>query len=296
MGVGKATLFDPATFQFRGAGTPIGAVDDFSFDPDVTVALPDGRALIVGEDVELYDPVTRQFTLTSSEPGTHGADSAVVLKDGRVLVLGGGGAVKTAGIYDPANGTFSRTGSMKVARQDEAVALLSDGRVLVAGGDNLDLLTGTGTMFSSAETYNPASGQWTLTGSMSKTRSRASATLLGNGKVLVAGGLDNHAHGLATAELYDPATGKFTATGSMSVGREGRPATLLRDGRVLVVGSDDSDGTPKHRAAEIYDPSTGKFSATETLTLDPNPFAAVLLPDGDVLVVGSDTYATIYRP
>ena len=102
--------------------------------------------------------------------------------------------------------------------------------MLVAGGYNL-----TDGYLASAELYDPASGTWTATGSLATARDHHTATLLPNGKVLVAGGFNNSEH-LASAELYDPASGTWTATGSLATARYGHTATLLPNGKVLVAG------------------------------------------------------------
>src|SRR6476469_2963688 len=88
------------------------------------------------------------------------------------------------------------------------------------------------------------------------------ATLLPNGQVLLAGGINNGQY-LADAELYKPATGTWTTTGSLITERLGHTATLLADGRVLVAGG--SDGNVKLATAELYDPATGLWSATGNL-------------------------------
>ena len=92
---------------------------------------------------------------------------------------------------------------MSTARDAHTATLLPNGKVLVAGGYN-----STSGYLSSAELYDPASGTWTATGSLSTARGYHTATLLPNGKVLVAGGYNSTSGYLSSAELYDPATGR----------------------------------------------------------------------------------------
>src|SRR5438034_1166083 len=103
---------------------------------------------------------------------------------------------------------------------------------------------------------------WVPTGSLVTARARHTATLLPNGKVLVAGGSNGPA--LSSAELYDPASGTWTATGSLGTARERPTATLLPSGKVLVAGGDDI-GRTGLSSAELYDPASGTWTATGSL-------------------------------
>lgn len=142
-------------------------------------------------------------------------------------------------------------------------------------------------MFSSAALAQQ--GTFVPTGSMNHSRSAQTATLLNNGKVLVAGG-DS---GGVTAELYDPATETFTLTGSMNTPRSSQTATLLKNGMVLVAGGDSGGVT-----AELYDPTTGTFAPTGSMNTARNPiFTATLLNNGKVLVAGGGgPSAELYDP
>jgi WD40 repeat protein len=128
------------------------------------------------------------------------------------------------------------------------------------------------------------SGTWTATGSLATARWGHTATLLLDGKVLVAGGIDSSFIAFASAELYDPATGTWTATGNLATARYGHTATLLPNGKVLVAGgAGDSDSLA---SAELYDPATGIWTTTGSLLNVRAGHTATLLPNGKVLVAG----------
>lgn len=134
-----------------------------------------------------------------------------------------------------------------------------------------------------------------LTGSMATPRRFHTATLLPNGKVLVAGGQNASYTAVASAELYDPSSGTFSATGNMTVPRAGHTATLLNNGKVLIAGGNSDISGAAVSSAELYDPSTGTFTATTgTMTAARVSHTATLLQSGKVLIAGGDVL--FYNP
>jgi WD40 repeat protein len=207
------------------------------------------------------------------------------LQNGQVLVAGGETA--KAELFNPSTGAFTATGSMTVSRSGHTATLLPDGRVLIAGGV-LDFGAGgtvpvpEGPGAASAELYDPVSGTFTSTGSMSEGRAGHTATLLVDGTVLVTG-TDN------TAELFSPGTGTFSVVGQLSTG-VGATATLRNDGTVLVAGGHSGTKTVghvvSHATAELFAPESGGFVATGSLITARDGHSSTLLVDGSVLITG----------
>ena len=131
---------------------------------------------------------------------------------------------------------WSPTASMNSPRAAATITTLQNGSVLVAGGK-----AGLGSLpvLNSAELYNSTTGPWTPTGSMVTARQFATAMLLLDGRVLVAGGRTDTNISTATAEIYDPASGTWAITGAMSTTRVRHSAALLPNGHVLVAGGLD---------------------------------------------------------
>jgi hypothetical protein len=280
LGAIAAPAFGPTSAFAQASGTWV-TTGSMTNPRSVATLLQNGQVLALGgmngsweflASAELYNPTTGKWTATGSMTTvrSNGVFTTTPLKDGEVLIAGGGNpsspALASAELYNPATGTFSPTGSMTDARSGGMATLLPDGEVLMAGGYNPN----TRTSLASAELYNPATGTFTATASMKTARDGGTATLLQNGEVLVASG---------SAELYNPATGTWTATGS---GASGSHAVLLANGDVFDVGGAG--------ITTIYNPKTGSWSPGARFD-DRNDFSVTLLATGKVLVAGGFVYS-----
>jgi hypothetical protein len=136
-----------------------------------------------------------------------------------------------------------------------------------------------------ATSIPPAPGQLVSTGNTATARFSHTATLLRNGKVLVAGGMARNGVWLDSAELYDPSSGRFTPAGQLHSHRAGATATLLPSGKVLIAGGTDGSGKSM-ASAEIYDPDSGGFSLAGNMSAPRTGAIAVLLRTGKVLIAG----------
>jgi Fibronectin type III domain/Galactose oxidase, central domain/Kelch motif len=199
-------------------------------------------------------------------------------------------------VPSPAGTTWSATGAMHVGRSEgSSITVLRNGLVLIAGGK----VNPAGSVSASSELYDPATGVWSTTGSMLAARAYHTATLLPDGKVLVAGGSDG-VNALASAELYNPATGTWSATAPMATARFQQIATLLPGAKVLVAGGEQ--GPQPIASAELYNPTTGTWSNTGAMNIARILPTVTLLPTGNVLVAGGGTpdgvtaTAELYNP
>ncbi|CAN5239521.1 hypothetical protein BH18ACI2_BH18ACI2_01120 [soil metagenome] len=193
----RAEVYDPATEAWRSTSAPSGGpISDGSSGGVGTVLLPNGKVLaVIGNSAELYDPTAGRWDSTGNLNVIRFTPRMTLLRTGKVLAIFAG-----AELYNPDTGTWSITGNPNAGFGE--ATLLPDSRVLLT----------TGYVVSGEELYNPATGTWSYTSRLIAAREYHTATLLQNGKVLVAGGVDG-IYDLPifhrSAELYDPA---ITAT------------------------------------------------------------------------------------
>jgi hypothetical protein len=243
--------------------------------------LRDGKILVTGgtgargnslASAEVYDPAKRQWTETAmTDPRSD--HQAVLLADGRVLVVGGvlktgrtSAALGYCEIYDPATGTWTPTGSLATPRAGHQATLLADATVLVTGGD---APTGpargpyNSAALASAERFTVGSGTWTAVRDMPGGRTGHRALLLRSGLLLVAGGTRAPAFdgGFRSALLYDPAAGTWTPASGLATGRWAFAVIDLPDGRVLVAGGRTrSAAAAPHPGTDILTPTAEIFT------------------------------------
>lgn len=295
-----------STAAFGASGTWASAPSvHVARDGHTATLLPNGNVVIAGgennnqvlDSTEVYSSLNGQWTYSGNLNVARSNHSAVLLPNGSILIAGGciggclGATTASAELYNSVSGKWASTGSMLTARTYFGMAIEagSGGRVLVAGGCTGLNSNGCAGVTAKAEYYNPVTGKWLALPAMHVARGSLTATLLRNGQILVAGGINAAGNPIASAELFNPSTGKWTLTGPMNVARDEHTAVLLASGNVLVAGGEGPNGSTAR--TEVYNPSTGKWALSGNLNTARQEHTATLLMNGNVLVAGGN-YAT----
>jgi Kelch motif/Secretion system C-terminal sorting domain len=257
------------------------------------ITLNNGEVIAIGgfllQSCEIFNPASNSWRYTDSlETLKYFWDTATLLNDGRILVVGGyyfdqpslqNIHFKICEIFDPISETWSFADSLTDGRSAHTATLLKDGKVIVTGGQN------TGDL-SSCEIYDPVTNQWSSAGNLLHARSFHSAVLLSDGRVLVSGGVTpDSTLGTRYCEIYDPVTNSWSEAGEMIVPRADHKSLLLLDSTVLITG-----GSFEPEVWEIYDPKTLSviyFDTLPVIVFEPElePF-----PDGRIISIGGYTF------
>ena len=239
----SAEIYDPETRQFSLTSQMITARSGHE-----AVMLNNGKVLLAGgagtgwtflPGAEIYDPETGMFSPTGNMNEARESHTATLLKNGKVVITGGHKdrrsditLYSSTELYDPLTGKFSFAGDMTMRRHKHDATLLSDGSILIVGGSDERDRDGA---YSSAEIYDPGTGQFEAVSKMNfkRYKLRGTSILLPDGKVLITGGS-------SSAELFDPSIRRFIKVeGSMETDRLFATATLLLNNNVLITGGYD---------------------------------------------------------
>jgi hypothetical protein len=274
--IGPAEIFNPNTGTWSVAAANL--VPRLGHSASL---LHDGRVIVVGGvphasscepigSAELYDPSTDRWSMTPKVPVPVGRGTvSVTLKDGRVLISGGGtacGAVyRSAALFDPSSNTWSRTASMEAPAEFQVATRLGDGRLLASGAGTTvyDPQTAVWTPVGDprpltqtpcegdVRTYSPALGRDSLI-ARATSDDCPSLTMLPADTLLVAGGVSTSNAAQSSVQLLDRSSGEDLRSWPMQVARVGHTATRLENGAVLIAGG--RDGAARIASSEIYVP------------------------------------------
>lgn len=243
------------------------------------------------------------FSNTGNDTTPRYFHAASTLPDGTVMVAGGLGlsifpsptlvSLDALSFFDPQSGTFSSSfvpldggaavsPTLATARSSHTQTTLPDGRVLITGGHVNAVGTSPGTPTASVELFDPFSGMMSSGPAMTSARTMHTATLLPDGRVVLAGG--------STWQVFSSDADGWSTNFSLQRSRTSHAAVLLKnfsgvasDHRVLLIGGGGSGAD----TMELLDPASGTSSLlASTLTIGVDDLAAVRLPDNTVLIVG----------
>ena len=234
--------WDPGTEEWQLITPMNTARDSMGY-----VLLADGRLMVAGgksidkkgvlissiKESEIYDPETKKWIEIAPMHEERVNNTATLLNDGNVLVVGGGKEdgpySKTVELYDTTRDVWISLEPLSVGRALHTATKLLDGRVLIVGGRGKK---------TSSEIYDPRNKKWSTAGDTEYPRAEHSAIRLPDGSVLITGGIGH----LTQVELYNPRTKSWSTIGQLSTGRYRHSSSVLNDGTAVVLGGISEDG------------------------------------------------------
>ncbi len=268
--IATCEIFDITTQKWRATTALPEALSGLK-----AAVLQNGKVLVTGgyekREALIFDPASETWSLTGNtnavrEDGKH---TVTILKDGRVLVVGGIDYSAETGVnyinrcevFDPVTNVWLPTDSLPAGRTQHTAVLLNDGRVLVAGGKP-DSISQTSLL------YDPSIGKWKATARMNVAHNNLTGTLLPNGQVLVTTG--------RTCEVFDPSAETWSHVDSLQRAISSSNAIVLSTGLIVFAGAD---------GWELYNPNTFESLGNGTLSYYQGKSFARLQNDG-ILAIG----------
>ena len=295
----SAEVYSPATGSWSLTGSMLASHAESKLYVLYTnqVLLIDGN-LMAGDHCELYDPIAGTWSVAPRP--FYSTGRTVLLSSGNVLdvEVGTSSQDQHIEIYDAILKDWTNDFILEADPDPDysgpsypALVMQANGDVLAIGG-----WTDEDATFPSLAVFGGFAGFGTSFSSRSPLIARVYpgvATLLQDGKILVAGGLGSSrtpglsdSAAVAASEIYDPAADRWSAAGTLNTARTGATALVLSSGRVLLLDGDDRSGSGAPLNIEMFDPSTAAWHVTAAPAVPRSAFAATKLADGRVLIAG----------
>lgn len=235
------------------------------------VVLPNGDVLVSGSEAhsmqascEIYELSTGKWRYTTPMNVRRALHILVLLNTGKVLAIGGL-FEKSCEIFDPQTEIWDLTDSMNVSRNwgGFTTTNLQDNRILVAGDLTQDSIGGPFIFLSDCEIFDPATEKWIIVSQMNLGRSNHTATILNDGRVLVAGG-NTDAFQTAECELFNPINNTWNVISPMLEPRYSHAAILLKNGNVLISGG-TNEFSLALKSCETYNSNLNQWNLVDEM-------------------------------